>query len=127
MPKLQVATNKKASSAVTLKASHLTVISSAGNRPMNNTTATDFNSQIDQAYNTASEALDLVTLSLEVIQGLDTLLDTINLHIRNSQNLDKIASLAKLGLYYTDNQYSNLVVQKGDLEKHLKVLGGSHE
>lgn len=39
------AQNKKALSAATPKASHLTVISSAGNRPMNNSTAVKQNNQ----------------------------------------------------------------------------------
>lgn len=57
------AQNKKALSGCTPKAPNLKVISFE-DRPMNNSTATDFNSQIDQAYNTASEALEAINQAM---------------------------------------------------------------
>lgn len=122
MQKSQIVTNRKqkASSAATLKASHLKIVSERDTN-MNNI-AQNQNNQVDQAYNTASNALDAVTLAIEVMQGLDTLLSTINLHIGNKPELSNIANLAKLGLYYTDNQFSNLTIQKLDLEKSIKGL-----
>lgn len=122
MQKSQLATNRKqkASSAGTLKASNLKLVS-VKDTNMNNI-AVNQNNQVDEAYNTASNALDTVTLAMEVIQGLDTLLSTINLHIGNKPELSKIANLAKLSLYYTDTQFSNLTIQKLDLEKSIKGL-----
>lgn len=121
---------KKASSAVTPKASHLAVVSNlTKERPMNNSNAVNLNNQVDQAYNAASNALDLVGLSIEIMNGLDALLDAINSHSKDDPSLHKITSLTKLGRYYTDNLYANLAVQKSDLEKSMNgLLGGfAHE
>ncbi len=126
----QILTNRKqkASSAATPKASHLTVITDSGIRPMNNSTATDFNSQINQAYNTASEALDCVTLAMEHIGGLEALFKSIYLQSKNKHELKEILNASKLGCYVCDDFINSLDCQKEGLEKHLKVLGGaSHE
>ncbi len=122
---------KKASSAVTLKASHLTVISTQGNRPMNNTTATDFNSQIDEAYNAASNALDCVSLAMEHIGGLEALFKSIILQTKDKQGLKEVLNASKLGCYVCDDFINSLDCQKEDLEKAIKSLlvkgGYAHE
>lgn len=95
----QTATNrhKKASSALTPKASHLTVVPTTNrNTAMNNTTATDFNSQIDEAYNTASNALDCVTLAMEHIGGLEALFKSIFLQTKDKQGLKEVLNASKL-------------------------------
>lgn len=121
------AQNKKALSAVTPKAPILTVISNQGNRPMNNSNATDINSQLIQAYNTASEALDCVTLAMEYMGGLEALFKSIFLQTKDNQELKEVLNASKLGCYVCNDFINSLDCQKEELTNKLKMLGGSHE
>lgn len=121
--------NKKALSAVTPKASNLKLVSERDTM-MNNSTATDFNSQIDQAYNTASEALDAVNQAIEYFGGLYSLFNSIWIQTKDNplyKDTD-VFHAAKMGCYVCGDFYNTLDCNRQDLEKHLKVLGGaSHE
>lgn len=131
MQKSQLATNrnKKASDGQTSKASHLTVISNQGNRPMNNSTATDINSQLIQAYNTASEALDAVTQAIEYFGGLHSLFNSIWIQTKDNplyKDTD-VFHAVKMGCYVCNDFINSLDCQKEELTNKLKMLGGSHE
>lgn len=122
---------KKASSALTPKASHLTVISNTTKeRRMNNSTAVNLNNQVDQAYNATSEALDAITQSMEYFGGLHALFNSIFLQMKDNpiyQSSD-ILHAAKMGCRVCADFNNSLDCHREDLEKHLKALGGfSHE
>lgn len=132
MQKQQAITNrhKKASDARTSKASNLKVIQFKGKTSMNNSTAVNLNNQVDQAYNTASEALAAITQSMEYFGGLHALFNSIFVQIKDNpiyQSSD-ILHAAKMGCRVCDDFSNTLDCHREDLEKHLKSLGGfSHE
>lgn len=85
--------------------------------------------EIDQARNRADKALDLVTLNLEIIKGINTFLSVIKTLSTNNHapDNDNITNLAKIGLYYTNNQYNNLITQKTDLEESIDSLARTND
>lgn len=122
------AQNKKALSASTPKAPILKVISFE-DRPMNNSTATDINSQLIQAYNTASEALDAVTQAIEYFGGLHSLFNSIWIQTKDNplyKDTD-VFHAVKMGCYVCNDFINSLDCQKEELTNKLKMLGGSHE
>lgn len=85
--------------------------------------------EIDHARNTVDKTLDLVSLNLEIIKGIDTFLSVIKALSTNNHapENDNITNLAKIGLYYTNNQYNNLITQKTDLEESIDSLARTNE
>lgn len=124
------AQNKKASDGKTSKASHLTVVPTINrNTAMNNSNATDINSQLIQAYNTASEALDAVTQAIEYFGGLHSLFNSIWIQTKDNplyKDTD-VFHAVKMGCYICNDFINSLDCQKEELTNKLKMLGGSHE
>lgn len=119
---------KKASSAVTPKASQQFKLISCGDKSMSNSTAVNLNNQVDQAYSMASDALDNITLAMEHIGGLEALFKSIYLQSRDKQGLKEILNASKLGCYVCDDFINSLDCQKESLVKHINALRGvNHE
>lgn len=95
---------------------------------MNTTTATDINSQIALACNSANDALEAIQEAIEYFGGLHSLFNSIWIQTKDNPLYkdSDVFRAAKKGCYVYDDFINSLDCQKEDLTNKLKMLGGAN-